>query len=229
MLHSEIAIATPSKDGIWSVSRESRGDSSLLERVDDNNRFGGNRFDSFNADYETTYFGSTLEACFAETLARFRPNPKLVDLVRQDGEDGKMQPGGIASGWRFRRVIKRIIVESPLPFVNIGHPETLAALNCRPNLMASLGRYGVNDIDVSVITGKDRRVTRFIAQYLYDAVDVDGAPQWSGIRYVSRLGESFECWAIFDRTIIRVTERLSIEKTNTDLVKVAQLFGLTVH
>ncbi len=109
MLHSEIAIATPSKDGIWSVSRESRGDSSLLKRVDDNNPFGRNRFDSFNADYETTYFGSTLEACFAETLARFRPNPNLVDLVRRDWEDGKMQPGGIASGWRFRRVIKRII------------------------------------------------------------------------------------------------------------------------
>lgn len=38
----------------------------------------GDRFDSPAGDYAVSYFGSTLEACFGETMARFRPSPVLL-------------------------------------------------------------------------------------------------------------------------------------------------------
>jgi hypothetical protein len=45
---------------------------------------GGNRFDPQSYDYGVLYFGTTLQACFAETLTRFRPTIKLLALVEDE-------------------------------------------------------------------------------------------------------------------------------------------------
>lgn len=61
---------------------------------------------------------------------------------------------------------------------------------------AGLIRFGVTELDLGIVAGNDRRVTRFLAQFLYEEVDARGVARWSGIRYLSRLGEGWECWAI---------------------------------
>ncbi|MCG8376733.1 MAG: RES domain-containing protein, partial [Chlorobiales bacterium] len=38
----------------------------------------GNRFDSPTENFRVCYFATDLEACFGETLARFRPDPALI-------------------------------------------------------------------------------------------------------------------------------------------------------
>ncbi|MGK2957830.1 MAG: RES domain-containing protein [Acidimicrobiales bacterium] len=115
MPHNEVATAIPSKSGIWRVGRRKPVyTDQLLERVDDANPRGGNRFDSFTADYETTYFGTSREVCLAETLARFRPKADLTELVTEEwGGNGWMTPGSVPQDWRVRHVLTRNVVESP--------------------------------------------------------------------------------------------------------------------
>lgn len=53
----------------------------------------GNRFDSPLGAYRVLYLSSQLEGCFGETLSRFRPDPRLVELVRDEwGEQGMSGP-----------------------------------------------------------------------------------------------------------------------------------------
>lgn len=58
----------------------------------------------------------------------------------------------------------------------------------------------------------------------------DEKPRYSGIRYVSRLGSPWDCWAAFedDELDIEVLERLPITKDMPELREVADPFGLTV-
>ena len=78
-------IALPPKSGLWRVGRSPHPlrfsdplDPSLLE-----SRTTGNRFDSPTGDYRVCYFATTLEACFGETLSRFRPDPGLSATGQQ--------------------------------------------------------------------------------------------------------------------------------------------------
>ena len=87
----------------------------------------------------------------------------------------------------------------------------------------------MDDLDLGAITGRDRRVTRFVAEYLYDSTDGDGNAAWGGIRYLSRLGEGWECWAVFEGADIRDVERRSVSRTDPDLLAVAERYRLTVH
>jgi hypothetical protein len=115
------------------------------------------------------------------------------------------------------------------PFVDITHPDTLAELNQHPTLMAGLAHYGIDDLDLSDVTGNDRRGTRFIAEYLHDMQDDDGEPAWGKVPYLSRLGEGWACWAVFHHCACEVLERKSIAVTDSDLPAVTERFGITVH
>ena len=119
-----------------------------------------------------------------------------------------MKPGSVSTEWRFDRVETRVEITSDTPFVNIDSPDTVAELGGNPELMASLRLlFGVEELDVSVIKGRDRRVTRFIAEYISQMTDDSESPRWSGIRYTSRLGEAWECWAVFEGTQFEISER----------------------
>ena len=203
---------------------------SLQTRVDLDSQRGGNRFDSFSGRYGTLYFGTTLEVCFAETLARLGPNPRLVAELGDEWESrGWMRPGSVPANWRHGRIISRVELVDSLPFVDIDHPDTIAYLNRRPDLMAGIGRFGVDELDLGTLTGRDRRVTRYIAEFFFDASSEDGDPLWSGLRYMSRLGEGWECWAVFEGTAITETYTGPILVTNEALQSVVERFHLTVH
>ena len=132
-----IVSTSPPPDGFWRVGRSGPDSAGFRRpvRVDDTNPLGGNRFDSFTGAYGTLYFGTTLEVCFAETLARFRPKPELLAVVDEEWEaNGWMRPGNIAADWRLGRMIQRTVIDLALPFVDIDHPDTLAVLNAIPDL-----------------------------------------------------------------------------------------------
>ena len=140
-----------------------------------------------------------------------------------------MMPGSLPADWRMKLQLVNASVNSSQPFADIEDAESIAELNSRSDLMAGLSRLDVNEIDIGVLTGSNRRATRFIAEYLHDMEDDTGAPMWSGIRYTSRTGRFFECWAVFEGVDIEVISQTSIESTHPALLKVANRFGLTVH
>ncbi len=229
---TRIATAVSSPSGIWRIARSGfiANDFQQPDRVEDTNPLGGNRFDSFSGSYGTLYFGTTLKVCFAETLALLRPNLRLQSLAYEEwSAKNWMRPGNVPADWRHRRIAIRVKIGNSLPFVDIDHPATLAELNTYRDLMAGLSRYGVNELDLGTVTSKDRRLTRYIAEYLHDMTDDYGRPRWNGIRYLSRHGEGFDCWAVFDHVSFEEIERVSIEQSHPDLLEVAALYGLTIH
>ena len=86
----------------------------------------GNRFDVSGAG--VLYAASEPAACFGETLARFRPSPKVVEAV---GEvDGNfMVCGGVPADWRYNRVLAPVRYLGTLPFVDVEHPQTHAYMS----------------------------------------------------------------------------------------------------
>jgi len=94
----EVAVCTAPAAGLWRVGKAvdpMRGSRATPE-VEHSSR-QGNRFDS--SEWSTIYMGSTLEACFGETLARYRPKPDLADLVADDWQ-AFMAPGQVPAEWR---------------------------------------------------------------------------------------------------------------------------------
>lgn len=99
-------IVEPPKGGLWRVGRSLEPlrfsdplDPGLLE-----NRTTGNRFDSPTGDYRVCDFATTVEACFGETLSRFRPDPGLGAAAN---EEGFMALGEVPTDWRHRRLAVR--------------------------------------------------------------------------------------------------------------------------
>jgi hypothetical protein len=56
----------------------------------------------------------------------------------------------------------------------------------------------------------------------------DGNPTYAGIRYLSRLNTSWECWAVFDRVKLTELERRPILQGDEALAGVASTYGLRV-
>lgn len=224
-----IATAYLPPGGVWRIEHKTKN-FQRPSRVESSTIRGGNRFDSISGSYGTLYFGTTIEVCFAEILARLRSAAILNAVVNEEWRvNNWIESGNISADWRHRRIAIRARIDNKLPFVDIDHPETLAELNTHHDLMLRLSRYGVNELDLGVVTAKDRRLTRCIAEYLYSMNDTGGHPLWNGIRYVSRHGEGRECWAVFDHAPLKELERMSIERSNPELLAVAALYGLTIH
>lgn len=157
-----VTVAAPPGEGVWRVGRSpdpiSFANPLPADLLDDSRL--GNRFDSPTQTYRVSYFSSTIEGCYGETLARFRPD--------------------------------------------------------------------YEDLDVAIVRGADRRITRWIGKWAYDQRDDDGLPVFAGVRYLSRLNSDWECWAVFEHAQIEEVERKPILRTDTGLANVARLYDLTV-
>jgi hypothetical protein len=216
-------VAAPA-EGLWRVARganplgtppRNRGDAG-----------GGNRFDPLSARVDVLYFGTDLDACFGETLARLRPNLNLVAVIQNEWrERGFMEPGSVAADWRQRRSAVHVGVPEGAGFLDVEAPETHQFL--RGELALGLSALGLHDLDVSTVRGPDRRVTRLIADWAYLANDGE-RPLYAGIRYESRVRSGWECWALFDdeELSLEVIETLPITLDMPALRRIADLFDL---
>lgn len=182
----------------------------------------GNRFDVPGGGVLYCATGPT--GCYAETLARFRPSTAVRAAV-QDEDPYFLVCGGIPADWRARRLKITLAIVDALPFLDVEHDASHEFLTSK--LAGELAALSVPVIDVSVIRGPNRLVTRAVAAWAYAATDGDGNPAYGGIRYMSRLGDH-ECWAVFDGTELHELERDTLHRDDPDLQTVAQPWGLHV-
>jgi hypothetical protein len=215
-------------NGLWRVGRGATPH--RAHRVP-NGTIGPNRFDAQDGTFDVLYFATELEGCFGETLARFRPDPLLRAALQDEWrEKGFMEVGAVPADWRHRRTAVRVeqISDSPLPYLDLDSVHTLLFL--RNELALGLASLGVHDVDTAIVRSGDRRVTRLISSWAYNARDPETAePLYAGIRYISRLNSEWECWAIFDRTALRPLEVVPITPEMPSLERVAKIFDLRVH
>lgn len=185
----------------------------------------GNRFDVPGAGI--LYTATTKGGAFAETLARFRPTTGLIEKMRQvqgvDDADQHDTPGAVDDSWFDLRRLRAVQMVDPLPFVDVDDPRTHTFLT--QHAARDLLGVGMSNLDVATLRGPDRRVTRAIASWLYARTNEDGTPQFSGLRYGSRLG-AYECWAIFDGTTVDSVAEERIGE-QPELGEVMETFGLT--
>jgi hypothetical protein len=228
-------VAAP-EEGVWRVGREpdllSASVSTKTSRPGKPNT--GNRFDSPTGAYGVRYFASDLDGCYGETLARFRADKKLAKVIGAEWSDlGFMNVGDIPADWRQRRGAIRVRFPAGssdaagVGFLDIESLQTREAL--LPDFEPLLKFYGYADLDVAVVRGHDRRVTRYISQWAYEQVDEDERPIYAGIRYLSRLNSDWELWAVFDNVVIEEMTRRAILPNDEALQRVAETYGLTVY
>jgi hypothetical protein len=192
----------------------------------------GNRFDSPLGSYRVRYFATDLEGCFGETLARFRPDiDRLAHVGEEWAELGFMPLGEVPADWRHRRLAVRARFRNPRAsgkarFLDVEHLDTRERL--RVELAQTLSLLGHDDLDVATVRGGDRRITRAISWWAYQHRDHDGRYPFAGIRYISRLDDSWECWAVFEDAEVHELSRQPILREDPILLKVANQYGLRI-
>lgn len=119
----------------------------------------GHRFDVLNGG--VIYCATQLSGSFAEVLSPFRRAPSSRIHFNHNVDSEFMSHGSVPANWRELRRILRIRCIEPLPFLDLENPKTLAFLDAE--LAKELHELGVYfPLDVSVIRGNDRRITRDI-------------------------------------------------------------------
>ena len=220
---------TPAPKSVWRIGRrpDPLAIRTPLPSSDLTKASVGNRFDSPVASYGVLYFGGDLETCFAETLARFRPDVKVIAEIQNEWKDRNfVELGSVPADWRFQRVAVRVSMAGSLPFLDLESADSLEYL--RVALAGQLVALGHTDFDMGVVCGTDRRVTRLVSQWTYDEVDGDEMAVYGGIRYMSRVAPEYECWAAFEDCSIEVLEERGIPEEDPYLKKIANRYGLRV-
>lgn len=166
----------------------------------DHGRFDG-RWDDPDGIWRTLYVGSSLLACYLELLARFRPDPVLVDeLAMIDDEDGADNGATVPAGllprsWCTNRLASAADMAGH--FAMVGSHESLPTLRQRFWRLAR--QAGLPDFDAAAIrVGEPRELTQAISSWVYGLVTPDGIPL-SGIQFHSRHGDGLLLWAIYER------------------------------
>ncbi len=190
---------------------------------------GQNRWDDPGHTYRVLYACTERQRTFAETLARFRPDPAVVAGVAavSGPDDGSLPPGHVPRSW----ITKRAMGSASLTgrFVDIGHNESLAVL--RSALAPRLVHYRLSDLDGAAVRSADRAFTQEISQFLFQYRSPDGAEPFAGIHYLSRLGDDFHNWAIFENPGVNAVTRPSVTlfaADDVDLRAVLAHFHLTL-
>lgn len=207
-------------------------------RADADGTFG-NRFDDpGKADgipeekrFRIVYAATQRDGAFAETIAHFRPDlAVLAALGAIRGAMGEPQPlvGVVPARWRQVRGVGRLLLAPALRFVEVADPDTLAELRTHfARLAADLGH---RDVDLSTVTSGDRHLTQRVARSVYAYTSDADPPIFTGIRYVSRHGAAWECWAIFaDRPVGDHLPAELVRADDTGLVVAARHFGLAIQ
>ncbi|MFD9097796.1 RES domain-containing protein [Streptomyces collinus] len=184
------------------------------------------RFSLFT--YGTLYCASAPAGCYAEALAPFRLSETVRALMAgTPSRPEQMALQDMASSWRDRRILVRLVPRYEALFLDVETEETRAEL--AKDLRMELRAFGVDGpLTDEHIQGKDRRITRQIAAWAVAQRNEEGHQLVQGITYRSAYGGR-RCWAILRDTELKEVERRPIQVEDPELREVAHEYGLTIR
>ena len=125
----------------------------------------GNRFDDPDGYYRVLYTASQRLACFMETLARYRPDIKLLaelDLI--EGPNDFLPLGTVPRDWFETRAMGTATVRGE--FADIYAAGWVSYLRSR--LAAAALKLGMMDIDLATLqTSEPRKLTQLASREAY--------------------------------------------------------------
>jgi hypothetical protein len=183
--------------------------------------------------FRVTYCASSRVGAFGETIARFRKSLRLLSRLAEIEDDEPFDPelegGLLPEEWRLNRRIGSSRLDESLKFADLEDPR--AATLLRREMSRLLAELGLEDLDLSDLIGRDRRVTQNAARCVYEATNEADAPVFDGIRYVSRLNPGWELWAVFADRMVHEPEDLyqTINRGDPDLRGAATILDIDVE
>jgi hypothetical protein len=182
----------------------------------------GNRFDDPDAQYRVLYASTYLVTCYMETLARFRPDFRLMQELQAMDGDNDFQPIGVVSDdWFENRFIGMANVEGK--YADLYSPGWVSYL--RPKLYQVCRDNGLHEFDVSVLMQAEKRiVTQMASSFVYDL------GSFHGIYYTSRHGHGLENWALFEfKAVVHPEHEVrQVSKDDPALKEALKLLHLTL-
>ena len=179
------------------------------------------RFDDPRRRCTTLYGAERLTTALLETLATLRPDIPIVLRQRSLGADPEELPPRVTLRWQSQRVYVRLQLAAPRPLLDLTAASTRTFL--RLELAQALQDLDLVELDLSVITSQERRLTQRIAAWaLHNG--------YCGIRYPSRF-DGHPCWAVFHRPTVQVRElaQVSLLHRPQALYAAARQHGLVVE
>lgn len=194
----------------------------------------GNRYDDPQSSYRVLYAASDRLGAFVEVLARFRPDPHVLKELQEISGEGEpfLLPGQLDASWLERRRLGEATVTGR--FADVGHSESLARL--RRDMAARIVHYGLPDLDAATIRlSAPRRFTQEVSRYVYEQTAPSSQRAFDGVSYLSRLGDEFRNWAIFEaaaeeetRAVARDSTISSILTDDPDLRRALEIHGIVL-
>ena len=234
---AELIEVSPPEQGVYRIGWRSSAVFAppSWDFADPNDGTFGNRFDdpgheaghSPEQQFRMVYCATERICTLMESCARFRQSLPFLGAFTDD--ELSHLSGVIPAEWRLEHVMGHTRLDSALRFVDIAAMSTMSHL--RDVMAKDAFELGLEDFDLSVVTGPHRKLTQHIARHIHEQVDTEGRPRFAGIRYLSRFGDNKECWAVFDTRIKHgdVFIEQNILPDDDDLLSVARVFGLTIE
>ena len=190
----------------------------------------GNRWDDPESEYRVLYACTQRLGCFMETISRFRADPEVrtgLDLIElEPGEvDHSVSPGVlVVTDWISKRRVGRGVVQGS--FAAIGTSASLAYLHNQIAFL--LAEFGLEELDGAALRSGRRELTQHISRVVFECSTPDAKRQFDGIQYLSRYGDEFENWAIFEPATIEAEVPEEIAPDDPDLLEAAGRLGVTL-
>ena len=100
----------------------------------------------------------------------------------------------------------------------------------REQLEARLVHYDIPDLDAATIRlSVPRRFTQEVGREIYEQADAKGDRRFAGLRYLSRVGDEFENWALFEPAVVAAAKPAErIGRDDPDLRTALEQLGLVL-
>jgi hypothetical protein len=190
----------------------------------------GNRWDDPESEYRVLYASSQRLACFMETLGRFPADPKVTEGLsaiepEPDEVDHGLRPGELVlRDWlRGRRIAAAAVAGG---FAAAGASRSLAFLHTR--VVHLLPTFGLEELDAAAIRSGTLALTQLISRIVFECSTPAGERQFDGIHYLSRYGDEFQNWAIFEPAAIDPEQPMEIDANDPDVIEAARRLGITL-
>ena len=152
----------------------------------------------------------------------------LEEIVGEEGDADRyptIPPGVMPAHWCEARRIGAARHDGP--FSDIGQSSSVAHL--RAALAGRLVHYGLEDLDVGELRRHSPRAfTQEISRYVFERGVTEDGERLLGIRYLSRLGDDIENWAIFEGSEPYEQVSEAISREDPDLLLALETLGLVM-